>query len=140
MPPTLVLKKIILWRLFIRLIWLTLFKTCSVPYTCHRIPIWNKLHLLMNDPLLKYCRRLTMKRTRTTRKLRKKMQTWSGFTAEFNFRERLLTSPRHMCSEITRETLWGNASVAVRIVYKIVTSTFDIYDLEVIILNFSFNV
>ena len=34
--------KIILWRLFIHLIWLTLFMTCYVPYTCHQIPIWKK--------------------------------------------------------------------------------------------------
>ena len=39
-----VLSKIIIWRFFVRLIWLTLFVTCSVIYTCHRIdrfPIWN---------------------------------------------------------------------------------------------------
>ena len=36
-----VLRQIILWRLFTRLIWLTLFMTCSVTYSCHRIPIWN---------------------------------------------------------------------------------------------------
>ena len=34
-------RQIILWRLFIHLIWLTLFMTCSVTYTCHQIPIWN---------------------------------------------------------------------------------------------------
>ena len=31
--------QIILWRLFIPLIWLRLFMTCSVTYTCHRIHI-----------------------------------------------------------------------------------------------------
>ena len=39
--------KIILWRLFTRLIWLTLSITCSVTYTCHRIhqiPIWNNIN------------------------------------------------------------------------------------------------
>ena len=38
------LRQIILWRLFTRLIWLTLFMTCSVTYAFHRIPripIWN---------------------------------------------------------------------------------------------------
>ena len=37
-------KKLILWRFFTRLIWLTVFMTCSIPYVCHRIhrfPIWN---------------------------------------------------------------------------------------------------
>ena len=27
--------------IFLNLIWLTLFKTCSITYACHRIPIWK---------------------------------------------------------------------------------------------------
>ena len=37
--------QIILWRFFVHLIWLTLFVTCSVIYTYHRIdrfPIWKQ--------------------------------------------------------------------------------------------------
>ena len=44
-----VLLQIILWRLFTSLIWLTLFMTCSLTYTCHRIhwiPIWNNFTCL----------------------------------------------------------------------------------------------
>ena len=32
---------LLFWRLFIRLIWLTLSMTCSVKFSCHRVPIWN---------------------------------------------------------------------------------------------------
>ena len=56
---------IILWRLFTRLIWFTLFMTCSVTYACHRIhqfPIWNKgkdlcgSHKTVLKQILFFCR------------------------------------------------------------------------------------
>ena len=42
------LRQIILWILFTHLIWLTLFMTCSITYSCHRIPRFSHMKILSN--------------------------------------------------------------------------------------------